>query len=637
MYLVGVCGVILGYMLLDEGGTPLIVSESIEVLGEKETLFAGAMTAITQMLQEALKERIKYFVAEKYHIYFGYSRGIVLMIISDEKDDRIVGLVERILSHIEEKNISVEQLTFDVEAKNMLVSEIDEIIKTHPPSISLIRTIANKIIAFLDSIKGGEELKLRFEPPQRFKIKEETPIVSGEAQMENLIQRFLEGDLDYIIAEAPKLFITSEFAKVLYVKAITFANSFGTKIDSETMNNAYTVASKIADDTVRKILTAELECFIDIRGCVERFRTIEESFSDIKNKLLSSSRIESIVYLILIMPPPRVLADRIKNFIDRQNKFLYAYVDMISILEDALRRVAPDLSSWSELMGRAKYEFESMPERFLDSKYLYFFLISFLALWGVLSKEMSFDEATDLLRQSIDSYDKQQKIIEKAMDKISSNTIALIHSVCLGILLSFLLDVASTKEAKNISSKYKKRVVSILKWLGDIRKRGKIHSYIYYFLASSLLEILSRIAHELNSFYRDIPYYAKELAVEELEELWKIDPTIYILICMNLLEALGYIAMRIPMEMARRRILIEIALALERIYETFLDAPTIAMLAGVKAMRFYLATGTDKGREKAEIVGDRLASHNDFLRNLVQQRLTAKKEEEKAPPFESLF
>ena len=629
---------ILGYMLLDDGGTPLLISESIQVLGDKDVLFAGAVTAITQMLQETLKEKIKYFVAGKYHVYFGYSHRMVLMIISDEKNDRIIDLVDRILDLIQEENISLDQLTFDVEAKNRLAQKIENIIHSHSLSISTIRTIADKIIAFLDSIKGGEELKLHPAEPKSFEKSETFPVETGDGiDIDTLIRKYYEGDMNYVIRHAPKLFASSEFAKILYVKSVLFANSLGSRLSSDIVGNAYAVAISIRDDIARSILLAELECFVDVGGCAKWMKIIEENIDALRQKISSSSETEKNTYLILILPPPRKLASILRSYVNRKDRLAYSCIDALSIFEDALGRIPQNLSSWSEFMGRAKYEFESMPEDMLDAKYQYFFLVLFMTFWGLFSGDVSFKEAVGMLKQSLESYEKQQKIIGKLADRISSNTLALNYQIFFGFLLGLLLDALPSREARSIASKYRKRIVSIIGWLRETRRKGKIYSHIYYSLASNLLSALSRASHQLDMFYRDIPYCVKELALDELEKLWEVDTYYFIQVYINCLEALGYIAARIPMSMARERILAEIALALEGIYESYSESPLIALLAAYKAMKFYLMANTEKCREHAEKIKEKLSLYNDFLRELAKTYFEGKKEEEEESPISSIF
>ncbi len=221
-----------GYMLLDSGGTPLVTSSIVDVLGNQEVLFAGAMTAINSVVAEVTKTKVKYVRTEKYHLYFAYSSDLILVLISDREDSRLRQLADMVLNEVLRTVDDSSKLVYDFEAKRVINGIIRKVIVEYLPSVSNLIRIAEMIIAFVNSVGKGRNIglgKILFLPGELESAPVSVKPSTGKVRVEGLIESFLEGNFERVVKDAPALF-ESDHARILYAKAALKLNSFSPEV-----------------------------------------------------------------------------------------------------------------------------------------------------------------------------------------------------------------------------------------------------------------------------------------------------------------------------------------------------------------------------------------------------------------------
>ena len=210
--------------MLDDGGTILVKREIVPIFGEKDALFAGAMTAIHMLIGETTGSRIRRMDAGKYQIYFGQGDKYIVVVLSDTADTSAMRIVDRILRAIEEMGYEPEDIAFDRDIAEYVEGVIDKIIVSTSRELWGVLELANSVLSVLP-LRGGYTLSIgNIEMPRHMidgGVRVRPPL--GSSNVRVLLEAFEAGRLGYVITNAPKIFLKSDLAIILYVKAAVLA------------------------------------------------------------------------------------------------------------------------------------------------------------------------------------------------------------------------------------------------------------------------------------------------------------------------------------------------------------------------------------------------------------------------------
>ena len=596
---------ILGYIILDLGGNLVVYKELIHFAGDRyQALFSSIMKAINDIMGEVFKSRLRHVELEKYHVYLGFGDKFGVIIISDMEDDRLVDLASRIAKALNKyKDIDDVMLQIDTAKKMDIQKTIEKIIFGSPPSILSIRKLAESLLAVMGESKG-ELLGLKEVRPRKFKpgiLEKIKRILVAPVSINDLLEEYYQGDLIEVVKKAPSLFSDENFgdlAKILYSKAALTLNSFDPIVEAPSLNEIRSVIVTIKDPFARKYLESELKAFYTVGSYNERRDLFLKHQFELFEKLSSTNDAISSTYAILINPLPyRQLLEYLeRKFIDKSD-YLYAMALEMRILLNILTQPPESPEEILSLMGRVKSLFEKAYKSRSKSMYSYFHVLQFTLVWGSMEKKLSVGDGVKLLEMFIDLFDSYKEyLIDKGYYSTNRHKAVNLY-FAFNIVLRILLELKSNPA--ELVDKYMDYVYEKTKWFVGLGKTNRIMLDMYYISLAGLISILSRMALEKKKFYRDMINLIIELANPDMESFWQYNEYHFAHYYVDLLDAIGNIALFIDLEYVRSNILMKVAFGIERICRMFQDTPIIYYIEIVKAIRFYLLSKVPEGKNKA--------------------------------------
>ena len=625
---------ILAYLLLDAGGTLLVSKDYVSLFKEKEPLFSGIMTAISQALKTVVKEYIKHLETKSYHLYFRFSSQFILVLISDVEDDRVFILMDKIIGDLIDRGIKADDIQFAENIKEEVMELIDRRIHKHPPPILTVEKLASQLIAFIDHMEGGTKLGIKGLVPKEktYSTKEKKKFKAqiGHIPIDSLIDLYLDGNFFEILKIAPRAFHEGDLPKILYVKSALILNSFDPKIKAIPIDQIVAIISGIEDDIAKTYLTIELRSFFKLGQYVNRRKYIFTKKKLFMEKMSDDST-ESMVYALMLTPVPiPSIIEKILEKIGDRSAYIEAQLLLDKILLEILTQTPASFSEWSEKIGEIK---SKMDNESALAPY-YFHILQFLYIWGLLLNSLGKEDILRILGEFLKNTERYYKQFE-GKDLLTPNRIrAANYHFTFNLILGILLDILDEQSAKRLASKYRARIIKTIKWLKEASNNYRIVLDMYYIALAGMLSALTRVEYELGSFIRDIPYIVKDIVNRKLELMWDYNEYHYAHFFMDLLSCLGYTAAHLRMDVARQNILMEIAKNMEIIFDIFTDTPLIGALAAHRAIKFYLLSGTDNGKKRArELIRLVEGLYSKFFTELVKTH-EKPKEVPKQLPFD---
>lgn len=630
---------VIGYMLLGVGGIPIVTSTVMGISGDMESLFAGAMTAINNVISEVMSAKVKYVKTERYHLYFSYSGDLTLVLISEAEEPRLHQLADEVLSEVLKVIDDPSRLAYDADAQDLVSRVIGGRLAKRPPSISVVGKVADMLAALADSIGGGVRLglgKIVFLPGE-LKVEKVEAKAKGRGDLRGLVDLFLSGDLESVVEEAPAFF-ESDLARILYAKAALKMNLFPPDVKAPPLGRVYSVVMSVEDELARSLLVAELRRFLEAGTYYEREKVVEEKLYELSEKFKLDRDDARAVYVALALPAGRrELLEAAERLVGERHQY-FRYV-----LKSAPQLLLPYVSSiggaegWSAAVGRMKYELKGVPPGLAEASYNY--LLAFqLAVLGSLTEEgVDFEAGRELLSDTIREVEKKYDSLRKTSKSVPSDVLAANYWFTYNALAGMLMFTLPAEKTEREALRYGEKIAEVVSWLMDVARRNRISVDMYILAMAGMLAAYSRLMFLLGTPIPDIPYYFKQLAIPELERLWDYSPHNYLHLVIDCLEALGYAASFLPMEAARRNILREVAANLEEVYRTAGHMPAALMMAALGAVRFYTLCGDDEAREKAKKIAEEISKVNEFLASLAERSMNIDKTLRKKPSPYDVF
>ncbi len=609
---------ILGYILSDEGGTPIIYKELVKIFeGSGGTIFTSLLSAISSALEELTRSKLDYFQSAGTHVYISYGNGLILSLISDTEDPQLKDLVNYIMERINKLISSPDDLILNEELRNIVDEEIMKIIYRSPPSIRTVRQLASALYSIID-IERGDELKVKNLKVEKYKpsfidrLKKSVQKIS----LERLVELYFAGNLEDVVNLADSLFDDPKFgdlAKILYAKAALTLNSFDPKIKAPDLNVVNTVISSIKDELARTFLKAELMAFFELGSYNERREFFIRRRFDFLQKL-SQEGVISDVYAILIAPVPnkQVLSFLERKFKDK-SEWLYIMCLEMDYLLDILVRRPKNITEFLSLLGDIKSMLDDSLKKDLPSKYSLSHMYMFILIWGLLSPNLKLEEGKDLLYKVFDyvssNFDLLLEKAYRATNRHKGVNLYFIFNLIYGLLLE-LEDV----EAVNKIDKFYSYIKSKLEWLVAVKNANRIMIDMYYVTLAGLIAAVTRVAEYRRTFFKDLPKLLVELSDDNMMDFWEQNEYHFIHYYIDLLEAIGNTVLLSPYKEIKRNILTQVAYGIERAAKMMQHSPMLYYFKILLAIKFYALSGIDENIERArEILEEIRTSTNEFI------------------------
>lgn len=576
-------------MLLDHGGSILVSHMYEDVLGDKDSLFASAISAISNLFGEAIGESIHYIQTKNYHLYIGFTERLVLIVVSTIENPQVYALLKEALKKIEELGYDVDDITFSMEVQDHVDNTVSNVLRKPVLSLSTLRNFARQIVAFV-SIDNHEKYGIRLVEPVTSMDIPETKIkpLIGDISLEELFEALIGGNYDYVVGNAPKKFLESDLAKVLYSKAclLLLDSGLSKKVDTTYL---YNVIKSIEDKIIREYLLLEFESFFKLGKFAERYRFIEQYKEELFEKINTGKPIERKILLALLYPVHikevlDIMKDEFKN-----NEEIIASVLELSALANVLSGKPESLDEWGKIYGNLKYKVNQTES--LNARLRFHHAMQYVNVWGLLLEDVDVDMGRDLLLKSLNLAEEEFKAISGK--KLSNTLKAISYYVTYAIGLCTLLDTMAKEDKQIYAKKYIGKILDIIKWLNNVAKAHEIKIDIYYVTLTGFLALYTKLNFILGSTKTFINLIIKLLR-DELESIWTQQDYIYALFYIDILKTLGYMASMIEVAMARKKILLDIARNLERIGEHSAHIPLICAIATLNAIKFYTLANSDR-------------------------------------------
>ena len=597
---------ILGFLLLDSGGTTLIHKDYAGILKEHEVLFSSIMTAVSQALQTIMKTYIRHIELEKYHLYFKFSRNYVLVVISDVEDDRLFSLIDNVLGDLETLNVDPDAIRFDSHTKEEVMSLIEKHIVKYPPSMGTVRKLAEKIER--SRLEGSDTIELELcglVPKMEFIERKELrikPAFVGGIDLDMLFQKYLEGNVEEVIRLAPRVFYEGDVPKVLYAKAALKLNSFDMSIPAPPLDFVYGTVLSIDDDVLRNYLLFEFKEFFDLDAPRNKIKLVEIKKEHIL-AALDGEYPRNIAYVVALtsVAIPDIIA-KIRNILGNKSEWLILELERYELLSQMFRGLQLSFDEWNLRLSELRQRLTKVIGEETEIRYYYLLLIQIVYVMGLLLEGLTFKDAEHILSDVLDQMNNYYSEFEGKDQRVPNDLKADNYYLTLGIILGIMLDMLEKEKVVDTMKKYRGIIMRKIRWLRDAAFKHRIALNTYFRTISGLLASYTSIMAHFNIVVKNIPTIIKELAENFIEKLWGSDEYTYAMIMMDLLTCLGNVAIFIKDSRQREEILIEIAQLLERLYRFFEKMPFVSALSALRAIKFYAKSGKSEGKEKCFLI-----------------------------------
>jgi len=593
---------IIGFLLLDSGGTTLISKDYAGILKEQEVLFSGIMTAVNQVLQTIMKTHIRHIELERYHLYFRFSRNYILVVISDVEDDRLFSLTEKVLGDLEALGIDPDSIRFRSSTKDEVLSLIEKHVVEYPPSIIAVRRIAERIETLELESPNIVEVELDNLIPKMGFVEKKTlrtkPAVVGKVDFDLLLQKFLDGDFEDILRLAPRGFYEGDIPKVLYVKAALKVNSFDLAIQAPPLEFVYGTILSIEDEFLRVYLLFELKEFFDLDALRNKIKLVAIRKEHILRALEREHPVKEIYAIVLSSVPMQEFFGAIRSVLKTESEWIELELMRYELMNNMFSGQWLGFDEWNLRLSELRQKLNKVIDKEVELTYYYLLLIQMVYVLGLSLKELTIEDAEQLLRDILEQMDKYYSTFEGKDKRVPSYLKADNYYLTLGLILGIALDIWGKDKAGDILKRYCGIILRKIRWLRSMVQKHRIPLASYFRTISGLLASYTTITRYSYILVKNLPTIIKDLSSEFIENLWGCDEYTYAMIIMDLLTCLGNLAIFIRDIRHKEEILTEIAQLLERLHRFFEKVPLMSVLSAIRAIRFYVLSQKPENRKR---------------------------------------
>ena len=263
-------------MILNRSGVPLYVKE-FQPLAVEEVSAGGDITtkssvasmlisAIMGLGEELFKGAVKYVNVLDKHLYIAAGDYIYTVIVSTVSNPELSGIVEEILRKLKDIGIDSDLDEINETLEKMIWNTVRPILVNVVPNIEGIRDIITQISSLMVDVEDTVKIEVKSFKPAKYKLTLSDRIRSlfkRRVKFEELLSKFYEGDLEFVIKNASSLFGSEydDYAKALYAKAGILLNTLDPSVPAPSLEEINAVIVEIREHLLTYLLEIELNRF----------------------------------------------------------------------------------------------------------------------------------------------------------------------------------------------------------------------------------------------------------------------------------------------------------------------------------------------------------------------------------------
>ena len=596
---------ILGYILLDEGGTP-ILEEILTPLTTKDGrgFFSTLLSTTSELFRTMLKSRIKYISLKNMHFYLGYGKRNMIIVISDVRNDELEEAINKIIEFLEESEIDPLQIQFSSEIAEAMKERIRELLFGSPPKIGfIVGILAEMIKRGIISVQPSEPDIREDKAMQKIRT---APSDRGEKTIEDLVKAFHEGNLIEVIRTAPLLFHSddAELAKILYIKAglIFHLSSYETGLSF--LRELEEILKGVKTEFPRRFLEAEINSTLDVSSYIRLLRAINEVRFELDNVILRHDKQAQVYRIMLIKTPLLSFLIRLEEYYKNRSSFLYNMTYEEKVLMILERVIEEDISLFS-LLTMLQDRLNKALKRRDESIARYYHMLLRTIIDILLTSNITYEEGSEWIYILLNSFEKNWKNLNKLKNQPNASKFASLY-LMYGVLYRLLLEAGDPKAKKMVNHVANMLSQSIEKLLSMKRKR-KIEHIQYLTILTGLLSMLARVYVENKRRYPSALNYLTDAVDLEMEQLWFYNKPYYLQYYTALLDIIGHLLILSGRkDTSFQKLTYRIIKKLRKIGKEMAEYSFIRIFTGIRALNLYRLMGlriSDHGiNEVAELV-----------------------------------
>lgn len=596
---------ILGYILLDEGGTP-ILEEILTPLTTKDGrgFFSTLLSTTSELFHAMLKSRIKYISLKNMHFYLGYGKRNMIIVISDVRNDELEEAINKIIEFLEESEIDPLQIQFSSEIAEAMKERIRELLFGSPPKIGfIVGILAEMIKRGIISVQPSEPDIREDKAMQKIRT---APSDRGEKTIEDLVKAFHEGNLIEVIRTAPLLFHSddAELAKILYIKAglIFHLSSYETGLSF--LRELEEILKGVKTEFPRRFLEAEINSTLDVSSYIRLLRAINEVRFELDNVILRHDKQAQVYRIMLIKTPLLSFLIRLEEYYKNRSSFLYNMTYEEKVLMILERVIEEDISLFS-LLTMLQDRLNKALKRRDESIARYYHMLLRTIIDILLTSNITYEEGSEWIYILLNSFEKNWKNLNKLKNQPNASKFASLY-LMYGVLYRLLLEAGDPKAKKMVNHVANMLSQSIEKLLSMKRKR-KIEHIQYLTILTGLLSMLARVYVENKRRYPSALNYLTDAVDLEMEQLWFYNKPYYLQYYTALLDIIGHLLILSGRkDTSFQKLTYRIIKKLRKIGKEMAEYSFIRIFTGIRALNLYRLMGlriSDHGiNEVAELV-----------------------------------
>lgn len=129
---------IIGYVIMDAGGTPLIKEQLVPLNKGRGDFLPLLLSVLNQLSGEVIDGDIECIQTSGQQLYMQNNENTSVVIISDVKNEALHSLSKEILDYLEEEDFRIEELEFDFATKKRVRQQCRQIISERFPEMQVL-------------------------------------------------------------------------------------------------------------------------------------------------------------------------------------------------------------------------------------------------------------------------------------------------------------------------------------------------------------------------------------------------------------------------------------------------------------------------------------------------------------------
>ena len=585
---------IIGYILADSGGTPIIIREYVPVLTkEGRNFFAQISSVMYSFVEGLVHSRLRHVETESIHLYFASSENFIFTLFSDSEEEGLEDLAERIILEIERFGYDPIQLQIDETIQAEVMDLIDRYLRVPPPDIKLVKDVLVKVKGL---IGHGRVRKIDLVPPpekpRQIDIENIRPKKTAFADVQSVLKNIEELDYKNSLSKLVLLLDgESDTWKALFVKlALMLMES-----DQPEMINPDALRkmiNSIKDIFLQRLLELEIDEFSNILSSMNRSKLMLTNKTVVKSYITRDLE-DSIAYILVASPPVDVELARMYAKLLPERSLLHSLYRSYEITYHILYSYQLPSDTWLYYIGDLQYK---VTKDYQNKKFdeVVLWLRSWATTLSVAytQQKIGIEEIKEILKLFVVGW----KNWKKALDKAQKVPIALKAETYLRYLE--ILRLLSIITAKDLLSKEWKEIIGWTRRLNKYRFLGKIKSLDYALLMSWMVSFIAEILTKRDEASIEVIEQLDDIVNEDVWTLWNLSPALFATYYSNILWALIQLAKVIKLKTVSRELLESIIEELEKIREALKGYPVIYWLITLRLVQSLTLLEVKEALEK---------------------------------------